>query len=269
MRTWQILLALALILSSAAGLLVMAGGARDLLAPPLQAELNVQDFPTPSGMAVDADKVAAYLARALQERADDDVATRMLLKPDVLTKVKDVVLPRLMNVVAVHRMLEDIPELSALVGLESFKRSVTGSITSANAADDVALTVPGALLAEVDGQKVKITRTSTGMAALELGAMTPGQSHRITLWLDDSATRTDLGKSILLGAADGQRGRVLLWGDHGWFGADVEALRWGRWLIGADLAVVLAFGLASLILPLLTRRQNRTRSASSRPVKPA
>jgi hypothetical protein len=174
-----------------------------------------------------------------------------------------------MNVVAVHRMLEDIPELSALVGLESFKRSVTGSITSANAADDVALTVPGALLAEVDGQKVKITRTSTGMAALELGAMTPGQSHRITLWLDDSATRTDLGKSILLGAADGQRGRVLLWGDHGWFGADVEALRWGRWLIGADLAVVLAFGLASLILPLLTRRQNRTRSASSRPVKPA
>ena len=146
MRTWQILLALALILSSAAGLLVMAGGARDLLAPPLQAELNVQDFPTPSGMAVDADKVAAYLARALQERADDDVATRMLLKPDVLTKVKDVVLPRLMNVVAVHRMLEDIPELSALVGLESFKRSVTGSITSANATDDVALTVPGGQL---------------------------------------------------------------------------------------------------------------------------
>ena len=133
MRTWQILLALALIASSAVGLLVMAGGARDLLSPPLQAELNVQDFPIPSGMSVDADKVASYLARALQERADDDVATRMLLKPDVLARVKDVVLPRLMNVVAVHRMLEDIPELSALVGLESFKRTVTGCSTAMHA----------------------------------------------------------------------------------------------------------------------------------------
>ena len=49
------------------------------------------------------------------------------------------------------------------------------------------------------------------------------------------------------------------------------ALRWGRWLIGADLAAVLAFGLASLLLPLLTRRQERARQAqaAARPVKPA
>ena len=99
--------------------------------------------------------------------------------------------------------------------------------------------------------------------------MTAGQSHQITLWLDASATRADLGQSILLGAADGQRGRVLLWGDHGWFGADVEALRWGRWLIGADLALVLAFGLASLILPLLARRRDRSRSAATPSVKAA
>lgn len=269
MRTWQILPALALILSSALGLLVMAGGARDLLSPPLQAELAVQDFPTPPGMAVDPDKVATYMAKELQQRADDDIAIRMLLKPDMLARVKDVVLPRLLNVVAVQQMLHDIPELSALVDLGSFHRTVSGSVTSAGAASDVALTVPGALLAVVDGQKVKVTKTSTGMAALELGAMTAGQSHQITLWLDDSATRTDLGQSILLGAADDQRGRVLLWGDHGWFGADVEALRWSRWLIGADLAAVLAFGLASLILPLLSRRQSRTRTAAARPTKPA
>jgi hypothetical protein len=124
-------------------------------------------------------------------------------------------------------------------------------------------------LAEVDGQKVKVTKTSTGLPALELGAMTPGQGHQITVWLDDSATRTDLGKSILLGAGGGQRGRVLLWGDHGWFGADVEALRWGRWLIGGDLAIVLIFGLASLILPILIRRQNRARPVSPQPARPA
>lgn len=269
MRIWYILVALGLILSSALGLLVMAGGARELLSPPLQAELTVQDFPMPPNMGVDPDRVATYMAKELQQRLDDDVAIRMTLKPDVMKKVKEIVLPRLLNVVAVQTMMHDIPELSALLDLGSFHRTVTGSVTSANAADDVALTVPGALLAAVDGQKVKVTTTSTGMAALELGPMTAGQNHQVTLWLDDSATRTDLGQSILLGAANGQRGRVLMWGDHGWFGADVEALRWGRWLIGADLAAVLAFGLASLILPVLTRRQQSARRTLARPAKPA
>jgi hypothetical protein len=269
MRIWYILVALGLILSSALGLLVMAGGARELLSPPLQAELTVQDFPMPPNMGVDPDRVATYMAKELQQRLDDDVAIRMTLKPDVMKKVKEIVLPRLLNVVAVQTMMHDIPELSALLDLGSFHRTVTGSVTSANAADDVALTVPGALLAAVDGQKVKVTTTSTGMAALELGPMTAGQNHQVTLWLDDSATRTDLGQSVLLGAANGQRGRVLMWGDHGWFGADVEALRWGRWLIGADLAAVLAFGLASLILPVLTRRQQSARRTLARPAKPA
>ena len=269
MRTWQILLALALIVSSGLGLLVMAGGGREILSPPLQAELTVQDFPMPPDMAVDPEKVAAYLAQELQDRANDDVAIRTILKPDVLSKLRTIVLPRLVNVVAVQQMLHDIPELSALLDLGSFKRTVSGPVSSANAADDVALTVPGALLADIDGQKVKVTKTSTGLAALELGPMTAGQTHKITVWLDDSATRADLGQSILIGAANGQRGRVLLWGDHGWFGADVEALRWGRWLIGADLAAVLAFGLASLILPLLARRQNRARPVLARPAKPA
>ena len=269
MRIWQILLALALILSSALGLLVMAGGARGVLSPPLQADLAVQDFPMPPDMGVDPDRVANYMAKELQDRLDDDLAIRLTLKPDALKKVKDIVLPRLLNVVAVQSMMHDIPELSALLDLGSFHRTVSGTVSSANAAEDVAMTVPGALLAAVDGQKVKVTKTSTGLAALELGPMAAGQSHQVTLWLDDSATRTDLGQSILLGAANGQRGRVLLWGDHGWFGADVEALRWGRWLIGADLAAVLAFGLASLLVPLLTRRQERARRTLPTPAKTA
>jgi hypothetical protein len=269
MRTWQILVALGLILSSALGLLVMAGEARDLLSPPLQAELAVQDFPMPPDMGVDPDRVATFMAKELAERLDDDIAIRLTLKPDMVKKVKDIVLPRLMNVVAVQSMMHNIPELSALLDLGAFHRTVSGSVTSASAADDVAMTVPGALLAAVDGQKVKVTKTSTGMAALELGPMSAGQSHQVTLWLDASAIGVDLGQTILLGAANGQHGRVLLWGDQGWFGADVEALRWARWLIGADLAAVLAFGLASLILPFLTRGQDHPRRASARPAKPA
>lgn len=271
MRIWYILIALGLILSSALGLLVMAGGARDLLSPPLQAELTVQDFPVPPDMGVDPQRVATFMATELQERLDNDLAIRMTLKPDVVKKVKEIVLPRLLNVVAVSAMLHDIPELAALLDLRSFRRSVSGTVTSANTVDDVALTVPGAVLAAVDGQKVKVTTTSTGMAALELGPMTAGQSHQVTVWLDASATGSaiDLGQSILLGAANGERGRVLLWGDRGWFGADVEALRWGRWLIGAELAAVLAFGLASLILPVLIRRRNRARPVLAQPAKSA
>jgi hypothetical protein len=259
MRTWHILVSLGLIVSSALGLLVMAGGARDLLAPPLQAELAVQDFPLPADMGVDPDRVATFMANELEQRLEDDIAIRLTLKPEAVKKVKEIVLPRLMNVVVVQSMMHDIPELSALLDLSSFRRTVSGTITSTKAADDVALTVPGALLATVDGTKVKVTTTSTGLAALELGPMEAGQTHKITLWLDASSLEADLGQSILLGAANGERGRVMLWGDHGWFGADVEALRWSRWVIGADLGAVLIFGLASLFVPLLMRRKDHAR----------
>jgi hypothetical protein len=112
-------------------------------------------------------------------------------------------------------------------------------------------------LAEVDGEKVKVITTSTGMQALNLGDMAAGQSHQIIVWMDATSLGVDMGKSIKLGAADGQRGQVLMWGDQGWFGADVEPLRWSRGLIGAVLAGVLLFGLLSLLLPILTHRQKR------------
>lgn len=265
MRIWQVLVTLGLILSSGLGLMVMSGNARGLMAPALQAELVVQDFPIPPDMGVDPDQVATFMANDLRQRLEDDLAIRLTLKADIVKKVKDVVLPRLMNVVVVQSMLHEIPELSALLDLRSFRRTVSGTVSSKIAADDVALTVPGALLAAVDGRKVGITTTSTGTKALELGAMTAGQSRHVVLWLDDSSTTADIGRSILLGAAEGQRGRVLLWGDRGWFGADIEALRWGRWVIGAVLAVALVFGLASLVLPHLGPGQERTRRTGAPP----
>jgi hypothetical protein len=253
MRFWNILLSLCLTLLAGLGLYVLSGGARELFAPPLQAELVVQDFLVPPGFGLDPDRVANFMAEELKQRLNDDVAIRLTLKSDVMKKVKDIVLPRLMNVVAVRSMMHDIPELSAILDIGAFRRTVTGTVRSTQDAQDVAVTAPGALLAEVDGEKVKITTTSTGLQALNLGAMTAGQSHHITLWLDDSALKVDLGRTVKLGAADGQRGRVLLWGDHGWFGADLEALRWSRWLVGSLLSGVLLFGLASLLVPLIRR----------------
>jgi hypothetical protein len=250
MRFWHILFSLGLTLAAGIGLFVLSGEGRALLAPSLQAELVVQDFLVPPGFGLDPDRVAGFMADELKQRLEDDVAIRMTLKPDVMKKVKEVVLPRLMNVAAVQSMMRDIPELSAILDIGTFRRAVSGTVRSTSATQDVALTVPGALLAVVDGAKVKITTTSTGLKALELGSMAAGQSHEITLWLDDSALDADLGRSVKLGAAEGMRGRVLLWGDHDWFGADMEALRWSRWLVGGILVGVLLFGLTSLLLPL-------------------
>jgi hypothetical protein len=254
MRFWQVLLSISLIAAGGSGLLVLAGYARGILAPPLQAELVVQDFPVPHGEGINANRVADLMADQLKQRLDDDPAIRLTLKSDVIRKIKDIVLPRLMNAGPVEAMMHDIPELSAILDISRYRRTLMGAVRSATNAQDVALTVPGALLAEVDGAKVKITKTSTGLPALELGEMAAGQSHKVILWLDESSLRSDMGRMVELGASEGQRGRVLLWGDHDWFGADVEALRWSRALIGASLAGVLLFGLAILLLPLLPRK---------------
>jgi hypothetical protein len=269
MRFWQILVALGLIVSSGLGLLIMSGNARGLMAPSLQAELVVQDFPLPPDMGVDPALVADFMARELQQRLEDDVAIRLTVPEGALDKVRDIVLPRLMNVVAVQSMMNGIPELSELLDMGSFRRTVSGEIFSHDAAADVALTVPGALLASVDGTMAEITTTSTGMTALKLGEMTAGQNHHVVLWLDESTIAIDLGRSILLGASEGERGRVLLSGDRGWFGADVEALRWGRWLIGSVLAVVLVFGIASLMLPALSSRTAQQRRPDARATEQA
>lgn len=259
MRIWHILTSLCLILAAGLGLMVLSGDARGLFAPKLEAELKVQDFPIPQGFGVDPDKVAMFMAQELQQRLEDDVAIRLALKADAVKKMKEIALPRLMNVVVVQAMMHDIPELSAILDLGAFRRTVQGTVSSAETAEDVALTIPGALLAEVDGKKVRIVTTDTGLKALNLGKMEQGQSHAITVWLDESSVGIDVGRQVKLGAAHGQRGRVLLWGDHGWFGADMEALRWSRWLIGAILGGTLLFGLASLLIPALTARQARSR----------
>lgn len=259
MRFWQTIVASGLILSAGLGLLVMAGGARGLAAPRLQAQLVVQDFPLPPGMGVDPERVADFMAAKLQQRLEDDVAIRLMLPDDAVQKVRDIVLPRLMNVVAVQAMMSEIPELDALLGLGSFRQTVSGEVYSREPAADVALTVPGALLAAVDGTVAEIVTTSTGMTALELGQMAAGERHHVVIWLDESAAVPDLRRSILLGAADGRRGRILLGGDGGWFGADLEVLRWGRWIVGSLLVAVLAFGLASVLVPVLLARQMRRR----------
>lgn len=266
MRLWNFLLSVSLMATAGLSLLVLSGGARSLIAPPLEARLVVQDFPVPNDFGIDPNRVAHFMVEKLNQRMDDDIGIRLSLKAEVIKSIKELALPRLMNAVVVKAMMRDIPELSAILDLGAFHRSVSGQISTTEVVKDVALTVPGALLAEVNGERVEVTATSNGITALVLGDMVPEQVHKVTVWLGESSLENDLGKSIRIGADRGVRGRVLLWGAQGWFGADLEALRWSRWLVGAVLGGTLLFGVVSLLIPLLTVRQVQVRR-SDEPVQ--
>ncbi|MDA8740491.1 hypothetical protein N9M73_05110 [Rhodobacteraceae bacterium] len=254
MRFWNIFLSVCIISAAGLSLFVLSGSAKGLGAPPLEARLVVQDFPVPNGFGIEPNLVAEFMAKKLNKRIDDDLGIRLTLDRNVIKQMKEFAMPRLMNVVVVKAMMRDIPELSAVLDLGAFRRTVIGQISTLTDVKDVALTVPGALLAEVNGEKVKIIKTSTGMTALALGNMSPGQVHQVTIWLGEASVGRDMGKSIRIGADQGMRGRVLLWGDQGWFGADLEALRWSRWLVGAILGGVFLFGVVSLLFFVLRNR---------------
>ncbi len=258
MRFWNILLSISIIAAAGLGLFVLSGSAKNLSATSLEARLFVQDFPVPKNFGIEPNSVAEFMADKLKKRIDEDLGIRLTLKADVVKQMKEIAMPRLMNVVVVKAMIRDIPELSAIVDLGAFRRSVTGQVSTTVPVQDVAITVPGALLAEVNGEKVKVTTTSTGMTALALGNMSKGQVHEVTIWLGENSLGIDLSKSIRIGADEGMRGRVLLWGNQGWFGADLEVLRWARWLVGAILGSTLLFGVVSLIFPILNSSHNKT-----------
>lgn len=261
MGLWRLMISAGLILASGLGLVVLSGGARDLAAPSLEARLVVQDYPIPEGFGVDPELVAGFMAERLIKRLDDDIALRLTLKPDARKSVREIVIPRLMNVVVVEAMMKEIPELSAMLELGAIQHTVSGQVFATKPMRDVALTVPGALFAEVDGEKLKLTTASTGLTALTLGDLAAGQTRDVRVWLGEDAAGHDLARSIRVGAKAGMRGRVLLWGEKGWFGSDLEALRWSRWLVAALLAGVLLFGLSSVMLMLLTRLQSFLRRA--------
>ena len=264
MRLWSLLLSVSLMVTSGLGLLVLSGSAISLIAPPLEARLVVQNFPMPNDFGIDPDRVAHFMVEKLDQRMDDDIGIRLSLKAEVIKSIKELALPRLMNAVVVKAMMREIPEISAILDLGAFHLSVSGQISTTEVVKDVALTVPGALLAEVDGERTEVTATSTGITALVLGDMVPDQVHQVTIWLGESALENDLGKSIRVGADRGVRGRVLLWGTQGWFGADLEALRWSRWLVGVVLGGTLLFGVVSLLLVLFTARQVQVRRSHER-----
>ena len=258
-----------LTLAAGAGLLAMAGGARGVVGADLRAEVHVTDYPLPTGFGIDPELVAEFLSASLQKRAGEDIALRLSLRTEELKRLQEIALPRLMNVVVVRAMIREVKPLNDLLAVGAFRRVAQIVVTNAGAAaTDVALTLPGAVLAEVGGATVPVLTTDTGLTAVGLGDMAAGEKRALTVWLGADAVGIDLGYSTRIGA-EGRRGKILLTGQSDWAGADLEAMAWARWTVNTVLLGAFVFGVVGLLLPFFGRRNRRSRPADSRVVSRA
>jgi hypothetical protein len=239
------------------GLLSMTGTLRSLISPPLTAEVRLAQFELPSGFGLDPQEVADFLVKDLTKRAETDIAVRLAMGPEAQARLIEIGIPRLVSSTVVRDMIRDIPPLARVLSVAEFK--IAARITIANrgeARSDVALTLPGAVLAEADSGTVAISTTSSGLTALSLGDMAAGEERVLRVWLGQAALDAGaaLGQSVLLGDGAGQTGRVWIYDQANWQGADLQAIPPARWMIAAVLLLVFvtaaltaAFGLMSAL----------------------
>jgi len=262
-----ILGAMGALILSLVGLLAMTGTLRQLASSDLSAEVRLDTFPLPPGFGLEPQEVADFMVKELTKRATDDIALRLALGTDGQTKLIEVVIPRLVNSVVVRDMIAEIKPLANVLSVGAFRLSGEVLITNrGQARQDVALTLPGLLLAE--GGEVEIT--SNGMAALHLDELAAGEVRVVKVWLGEAAvqTGTELRRQLLLGDGAGSRGQVWLYGPESWAGADLQAIPPARWAVAGMLAVTGLAALLVLIIAVMTRLRLGTRRGRGR-VSPA
>lgn len=262
-----ILGALGALILSLFGLLAMTGTLRQLASPDLSAEVHLDEFPLPPGFGLEPQEVADFLVQELTMRATDDIALRLALGTDGQTKLIEVVIPRLVNSVVVRDMIAQIKPLANVLSVGAFRLSGRVVITNRGPArSDVALTLPGLLLAE--GGEVEAT--SNGMTALRLDELAAGEVRVVKVWLGEAALQAgaDLRRQLLLGDGAGSRGRVWLYGPGPWAGEDLQAIPPARWAVAGMLAATGLSSLLVLILAAMTRLRLGSRRRRGR-VSPA
>lgn len=249
---------------SLAGLLAMTGALRSLASPDLSAEVHLAEFPLPQGFGLEPQEVAEFLTVELTTRANDDIALRLGLGTDGQKKLVEIAIPRLVNSVVVRDMIANIKPLANVLSVGDFR--LAGRVLVVNRGDarsDVALTLPGLLLAEAASGGASIETTSTGLTALTLGDMQAGEQREVKIWLGQPALDAGAGfkRQVLLGDASGAAGRVWIYDAQGWAGADLQAIALARWAIAGVLAIVLGASLLVLAMAVLARFGRAGRAA--------
>ena len=249
--------ALALAALAMGGLLSMTGSLRNLISPPLTAEVRLAQFQLPSGFGLEPQEIADFLVSNLTKRAETDIALRLAMGTDEQARLIEVGIPRLVSSSLVRDMIRDIPPLAKVLSIAEFRIAARVTVANRGAArTDVALTLPGAVLAEADSGTVAIITTSSGLTALTLGDMAAGEKRVLRVWLGQAAIDAGaaLGPSVLIGDGSGQTGRVWIYDEADWQGADLQVIPPARWVIATVLLLVFvtasltaAFGVISAL----------------------
>ncbi len=249
---------------SLGGVLAMTGTLRTLLSSPLSAEVHLSSYLLPRGFGLEPQEVADFLAEELVKRAEDDIALRLALGTEARDKLIAIGIPRLVSSTVVRDMIRDIPPLANVLSVADFRMAAQIVVSNKGMArQDVVLTLPGALLVEADAGTPTIETTSTGLTALRLGDMAADETLVVRVWLGQGAVDAGptLARSVLLGDAAGDAGRVWIFREGRWQGADLQAMPAARWMVAGVLVLVLIASLLVLVSALLSGLSRRPRQS--------
>lgn len=246
----SVLVLAALIGLSVAGIAVMSGALRHWPTSTLIADIRLSAVQLPGELAMDPLVIAEYLEEQMGRRASNDMALRVTVGAENAQKFIDAVLPRLVNAVVIEQMIARIPPLKAAVALNEFRTvaNVTIRNTGPLPIEDVAVTLPGALVAEnADGTSIEVTTARTGLPVMRLGSLAAGEEKVVSIWTSvPQDLAGTLESQISVGAAQGLNASMAIYGRQGWRGEDLEVQSWARWTIAAILVSVALASLAVL-----------------------
>ena len=237
----------------AAALMVVFGEWDRLAGQPLGARVLVHEIRVPSSYAIDPTNVADELVRRMQVRSERDMALRVMLGEEMVARVRDRVLPRLLNAGVLRRMIVDMDGLGTVIAFSGYRSWGRITVTNAGPAplEDVAITLPHASRAEMaDGASLEVRDHGDELSSVTLGRLEAGGSVGLAVWFEQAPEAvTARGADIRLGADGGVRGTVRLYDPtHGWNGAELENQSWARWLIAGVLAAVGFAAFAAVVL---------------------
>jgi len=216
--------ALLVFLASAASVAAFWGGARLLTPTALTADVRLDPLVLPAGLALDPKIVADQLRQQLTAEADRDVAVRLTIGADNVKKLNEMIFLRLIGPNTIKRLIDRVAPLKAVLSLGQFRTTARVSVANAGSVplEDVAMTLPGVLLAETpDGTALEVHVPQQGPAAVRIGRLEPGAQFSFAAWTTDAADQPGTAGAIRLGAAGGTEGIVSLYGAEGWLGEEL------------------------------------------------
>src|SRR6056297_284384 len=244
----------------------------------LVAEVRLAPFALPATIGIDDEEIALALSTRLQQRVERDTALRLLLGGEGRDRMREVVVPRLLNAGVIRRLIEDTPSLGAMIEAEAYRGLATVRIENRTGAEltDVAITLPEALRAERAGDAVPLARHGESLRSITLPALAANESASLTIWMAappealaaragemrlGAVRQSGTGGQSAAGEAEAEDGIVQLRGQPGaWIGADLEIRPWARWLVAGLLALLGALAASGALLALvapLARRFGR------------